>query len=81
MLIWSITGTAWPGRAALLAEVSEASAADEPVDEIFRLRVEGADRLPDAPIVIAPNHASYLDAPAIVAALPWQRLRQTYWGG
>jgi long-chain acyl-CoA synthetase len=108
----------------LLAEVTEASAADEPIDQIsplddpeaalsedqqrylqphgrlaamlargifalnrwlmrlvFRLRVEGAERLPDAPIVIAPNHASYLDAPAIAAALPWQRLRQTYWGG
>lgn len=108
----------------LLAEVSEASATDKPVDEIFRLddpeaalsedqrrylqphgqlaallargifalnrwlmrlvfrlRVEGAERLPDAPIVIAPNHASYLDAPAIAAALPWQRLRRTYWGG
>jgi long-chain acyl-CoA synthetase len=108
----------------LLAEVTEATAADEAIDEIsplddpeaalsedqrrylqphgrlaallargifalnrwlmrlvFRLRVEGAERLPDAPIVIAPNHASYLDAPAIAAALPWQRLRQTYWGG
>jgi long-chain acyl-CoA synthetase len=48
---------------------------------VFRLRVVGADRLPAAPIVIVPNHASYLDAPAIAAALSWQRLRQTYWGG
>ncbi len=47
---------------------------------LFRLEVQGLDHLPDGPIVIAPNHVSYLDPPAVAAALPWQRLRHTYWG-
>ena len=28
-----------------------------------------------------PNHVSYLDSPALAAALGYHRLRQTYWGG
>jgi long-chain acyl-CoA synthetase len=30
---------------------------------------------------LTPNHTSYLDPFALAAALPWRRLRQTYWGG
>lgn len=49
---------------------------------IFRLRVEGAELLPSSgPVLIAPNHASYLDPMAIAAALPWRLLRQTRWAG
>lgn len=48
---------------------------------VFRLEVQGADRLPDSPMIIAPNHVSYLDPLAVAAALPWRRLRETYWGG
>ncbi|MCK6371819.1 MAG: AMP-binding protein, partial [Gammaproteobacteria bacterium] len=49
---------------------------------VFRVRVEGAERLPlDGPLLIAPNHASYLDPMAIAAALPWQLLRRTRWAG
>lgn len=48
----------------------------------FRLRVRGLEQLPhDVPLVIAPNHASYLDPLAIAAALPWRRLKRTYWAG
>jgi long-chain acyl-CoA synthetase len=48
----------------------------------FRLDVRGIEHLPpDGPIVITPNHASYLDPLAIAAALPWRRLRATYWAG
>lgn len=46
---------------------------------LFDLRVEGLEHLPEAPFVIAPNHISYLDAFAVAAALPYERLRQTYW--
>ncbi len=49
---------------------------------LFRLHVEGTDRLPrDRALVIVPNHASYLDPLAIAAALPWRQLRNTYWAG
>lgn len=48
---------------------------------VYRLDVKGAERLPDGPCVIAPNHLSYLDAPAVAAAIPPKRLRETYWAG
>jgi long-chain acyl-CoA synthetase len=48
----------------------------------FRLRVAGRSPLDtDIPMLIAPNHTSYLDPPAIAAALPWRRLRKTFWAG
>ncbi|HEU4620225.1 MAG TPA: AMP-binding protein [Gammaproteobacteria bacterium] len=49
---------------------------------LFKLRVEGADALPrDAPIVVTPNHVSYLDPPAIAAALPRSVLSRVHWAG
>ena len=49
---------------------------------LFRLRVESADRVPaSTPIVLVPNHLSHLDAFVLAAALPWRRLRHTYWAG
>ena len=49
---------------------------------LFRLRVEGLERLPaTGPLVLAPNHASFLDPFAVAAALPWRRLRRTWWAG
>ncbi len=48
----------------------------------FRLQVAGRSPLEgDIPMLIAPNHTSYLDPPAIAAALPWRRLRKTFWAG
>lgn len=48
----------------------------------FRLRVDGAERLPaPGPFVIVANHASDLDPLALGAALPLRHLRRTYWGG
>jgi long-chain acyl-CoA synthetase len=48
----------------------------------FGLKVHGIEHLPPTgPIVITPNHASYLDPLALAAALPWRRLRATYWAG
>jgi long-chain acyl-CoA synthetase len=49
---------------------------------LFRLKVEGTERLPEGgPLVVTPNHASFLDPLAVAAALPWSRLRHTYWAG
>jgi long-chain acyl-CoA synthetase len=49
---------------------------------LFRLRVEGREHLPErGPMVLAPNHASFLDAPALAAALPWRVIDKTCWAG
>ena len=49
---------------------------------LFRLRVEGADRLPErGSYVITPNHLSLLDPLAVAAAIPFRQLRRTYWAG
>ena len=37
---------------------------------LCRLRIEGLENLPRAPFILCPNHASYLDAPVLTAALP-----------
>ncbi len=50
----------------------------------YRVRVSGREHLrtdPGRPLLITPNHASYLDPLAVAAALPWSRLRRTYWAG
>ena len=48
----------------------------------FRLRVIGVENVPaEGPCLICPNHASYLDPPAIAAALPDSVLRRTWWAG
>ncbi|MDJ0949288.1 MAG: AMP-binding protein [Alphaproteobacteria bacterium] len=47
---------------------------------MWRLEVEGVDNLPKSgPVVLASNHASFFDAPFLVAALPWRQLRRTWW--
>jgi long-chain acyl-CoA synthetase len=48
---------------------------------LWRTRALGADQLPDGPLLITPNHTSYLDPLVVMAALPWRRLRRTYWAG
>ncbi len=49
---------------------------------LFRLKVAGLDNLPaGGPLLVAANHASYLDGLVIAAALPWRLLRSTYWAG
>ncbi len=48
----------------------------------FRLRVRGAQHLPArGAYLLAPNHSSYLDAPALGAALGRRSLRQLCWAG
>ncbi len=49
---------------------------------LFQLRVEGLEHLPERdPFVLCPNHASFLDGPALAAALPWSALRRLFWAG
>jgi long-chain acyl-CoA synthetase len=49
---------------------------------VFSLRVDGVERLPnEGPFVVAPNHASEMDAFAIAAALPIRHFRRCYWAG
>jgi len=48
----------------------------------FHLKVEGLERLPTiGPMLLCPNHVSYLDPFAVGMALPRAQLRRTYWGG
>jgi long-chain acyl-CoA synthetase len=48
----------------------------------FRVRVSGIENLAaDMPLVITPNHTSYLDPVVLSASLPWSRLRRTFWAG
>jgi long-chain acyl-CoA synthetase len=48
----------------------------------FRVRAEGTEHLPQrGPYVLCPNHSSYLDPPALAAALPWPILDQVAWAG
>jgi long-chain acyl-CoA synthetase len=49
---------------------------------VFQLEVRGQSHLPPhGPLVLTPNHSSFLDPLAIAAAMPDQLLRHTYWGG
>jgi long-chain acyl-CoA synthetase len=48
----------------------------------FRIQVAGLENLPtDTPFVLTPNHASFLDPPALGAVLDTRVLERTYWGG
>jgi long-chain acyl-CoA synthetase len=52
------------------------------VHSLFRLRVEGRERLPaQGPFVLAPNHVSYLDSSVLAAVLDFRLLARTYWAG
>jgi 1-acyl-sn-glycerol-3-phosphate acyltransferase len=49
---------------------------------LFRLRVRGKDRVPPTgAVVLVPNHASYLDPPALAATFSLAELRRTHWAG
>ena len=44
---------------------------------LFRTRIEGLEKMPPAPFIIAPNHQSYLDAVLLISKLPLQILTDT----
>lgn len=66
----------WPARAALLG-------LDWLVLRVvFRLTVSGREQLPaGGPFLLAPNHSSYLDPPALAAALGRRALGPLCWAG
>jgi long-chain acyl-CoA synthetase len=48
----------------------------------FHLEVKGLENLPKrGPVVVTPNHMSFLDPFALAAALPKDFAQQTYWAG
>ena len=49
---------------------------------VFRVRAEGLEHLPaEGPLLITPNHGSFLDPMAIGAVLSWQQVQRLYWAG
>ncbi len=40
----------------------------------FRLRIEGAEHLPPGPVIVAPNHCSYIDPLVLQAVIPSHRI-------
>lgn len=49
---------------------------------LFRMRVEGLEKLPaGGPFIIAPNHQSYFDGLALVSVLPWRTFKDLFFVG
>ena len=47
-----------------------------------RLTVHGLENLPEqGPFILAPNHLSLADAPAVIASIPWKQAQQTFFLG
>ncbi len=44
----------------------------------FRPQVKGMEHLPEGPVILAPNHQSFLDGPLVVTPLPNDTLCRTY---
>ena len=50
--------------------------------DFFKLQVEGSEKLPPSgPFILSPNHQSFLDGPAVIACLPWNIMRETFYVG
>ena len=49
---------------------------------IGRLTVRGVENLPEkGPYIIAPNHLSFVDAPSVMAGIPWRIAKQAFFLG
>ena len=44
----------------------------------FKLRGKGAERIPDGPVIIAPNHQSFLDGLFVMSFLKYRDIKNTY---
>lgn len=44
----------------------------------FKLTGKGADRIPDGPVIIAPNHQSFLDGLFVMSFLKFRDIKNTY---
>ena len=51
------------------------------VKRLFKIQVEGLDKLPQEGFVLTPNHLSVLDPFVLAAALDDKRLSRTHWAG
>ena len=47
----------------------------------FRVKRYGLEHVPESQYILAPNHVSYLDAPAVALALGYRRARHCFWAG
>ena len=49
---------------------------------LFRVELHGRENLPETgPYVLTPNHTSFLDGPALIAALDFRTIRTFFWAG
>lgn len=49
---------------------------------VYRLEVRGLERLPaSGPFILCPNHQSFLDAPVLLAALPFSMFKRLFYVG
>lgn len=44
----------------------------------FKLRGRGQERIPDGPVILAPNHQSFIDGIFVLSFLKWRDMRNTY---
>ncbi len=44
----------------------------------FKLKLNGKENIPDSPIILAPNHQSFLDSVLLIASLPNKTLMHSY---
>jgi long-chain acyl-CoA synthetase len=50
--------------------------------DLFQLKLEGVEKLPATrPFILSPNHQSFLDAPVVMACVPWSVMRDSFYVG
>ncbi len=49
--------------------------------DMFGLKVEGLEKLPNGPFIICPNHQSFLDPPGVMSSVPWRVYKDCFYVG